>query len=313
MGQISANSGVASSILGTLSSATGLASGINIQNTVSQLIAIDSQPVNALTTTNTDLTNQETAVSQLSALLLSVQDATQTLGQASVWGSQTATSSDSAALSATVTGSPTAGTYQYTPLQTAQSQQLLSSGFQSASSALGGGTFTFRYGNTVNQGVSLSNINGGQGFKPGEIRITDRSGASAVINLSDAQNINDVVQDINSAGTIDVTASTDNGHIVLTDNTGDTLSSLEVQEVNGGTTAASLGLAGIDVASNSAAGQNILTLSSGLSLNALNDGSGIQTNTSALGRHQLYAARRHIGHNKSFRPDDPRRRHPSHQ
>ena len=131
--------------------------------------------------------------------------------------------------------------------------------------------------------MSLSNINGGQGFKPGEIRITDRSGASAVINLSDAQNINDVVQDINSAGTINVTASTDNGHIVLTDNTGDTLSSLEVQEVNGGTTAASLGLAGIDVASNSAAGQNILTLSSGLSLNALNDGSGIQTNTSALG------------------------------
>ena len=101
----------------------------------------------------------------------------------------------------------------------AQSQQLLSSGFQSTTAALGGGTLTFRYGNTVDQGVSLSEINGGQGFTPGEIRITDRSGASAVINLSNAQNINDVVQAINSAGTIDVTASTDDGHIVLTDNT----------------------------------------------------------------------------------------------
>ena len=89
----------------------------------------------------------------------------------------------------------------------------------------------------------MRNINGGQGFTPGEIRITDRSGASAVINLSQAQNIDDVVQAINSAGTIGVTASTDDGHIVLTDNTGGTTpSDSQVQEVNGGTTAASLGL-----------------------------------------------------------------------
>ena len=150
--------------MGVISASTGLSSGIDIAGTISKLMAINSQPVTALTTTDTTLTNQETAVSQLSALLLSVQDVTQTLGKASVWGSQTATSSDSSALSATVTGTPTAGTYQYTPLQMAQSQQLLSSGFQSATTALGGGTLTFRYGNTVDQGVSLSDINGGQGF-----------------------------------------------------------------------------------------------------------------------------------------------------
>ena len=206
--------------MGTITASTGLSSGIDIAGTISKLMAIASQPVTQLTTTDTTLTNRETAVSQLSALLLSIQDATQSLGQSSVWGSQTATSSNSAALSATVTGSPAAGTYEYTPVQMAQSQQLLSSGFASSTAALGGGTLTFRYGNTVNQGVSLSDINGGKGFTPGEIRITDRSGASAVINLSNAQNINDVVQAINSAGTIGVTASTDDGHLVLTDTSG---------------------------------------------------------------------------------------------
>ena len=184
--------------MGVISANTGLSSGINISGTISKLMAIDSQPVTALTNTDTTLTNQETAVSQLSALLLSVQDITQTLGNASTWGSQTATSSDPSALGATVTGTPTEGTYQYTPLQTAQSQQLLSSGFQSATTALGGGTLTFRYGNTVDQGVSLDDLNGGKGLSPGEIRITDSSGASAVIDLSAAQNIDDVVRAINT-------------------------------------------------------------------------------------------------------------------
>ena len=271
--------------MGVISANTGLSSGINISGTISKLMAIDSQPVTALTTTDTTLTNEETAVSQLSAMLLSVQDITQTLGQASTWGSQTATSSDPTALGATVTGSPTAGTYQYTPLQTAQSQQLLSSGFQSATTALGGGTLTFRYGNTVDQGVSLDDINGGKGFTPGEIRITDGSGASAVIDLSAAQNIDDVLQAINSAGTIDVAASTDDGHIVLTDNSGGS-GTLQVQEVNGGTTAASLGLTDltpVTSGSNSYAGGNILTLSANLQLGALNDGLGVQTNASSLG------------------------------
>jgi flagellar hook-associated protein 2 len=270
--------------MGQISANTGLSSGINITGTISKLMAIDSQPVNALTTTDTDLTNQETAVSQLSALLLSVQDITQTLGKATTFGSQTATSSDTSVLAATVTGTPAEGSYEYTPLQMAQSQQLLSSGFQSTTTALGGGTLTFRYGNTVDQGVSLADINGGQGFAPGEIRITDRSGASAVINLSDCQNIDDVVQAINSAGTIGVTASTDDGHIVLTDTTGANSSALQVQEVDGGTTAASLGLVSpASSTANSITGSDILTLSSNLQLNALNDGMGVQTNTSALG------------------------------
>ncbi len=265
--------------MGTITASTGLNSGIDIAGTVSKLMAISSAPRDALTTENTNLTNQQTAVTTLSALLLSVQFITTNLGKSSVYSSQTATSSNSSALGATVTGTPAVGTYQYTPLQTAESQQFLSSGYQSATSALGGGTLTFRYGSTVNQGVSLSNLNGGKGITPGTIRITDRSGASAQVNLTYAQNIDDVLNAINSAGTINVTASAVDGHIQLTDNTGQTVSDLKVQEVGNGSTAASLGLAGIDVAGTTASGQNIYTLSNNIQLSALNDGMGVRTNT----------------------------------
>ena len=123
--------------MGTITSSTGLNSGIDIAGTISKLMAISSQPRDALTSQNSDLTNQQTAVTSLDALLLSVQYISKNLGKSSVYSSQTATSSNPSALAATVTGTPTVGTYQYTPLQTAQSQQFLSSGYQSATSALG--------------------------------------------------------------------------------------------------------------------------------------------------------------------------------
>ena len=264
--------------MGRITASTGIASGINISGIVTQLVSLDSQPVTALQTQDTSLTNQQTAFSSLSALLLSLQSISQNLGQSATYQSQTATSSNPSALAVTVNGTPAAGNYQYTPIQTAQSEQLLSSGFQSATAALGGGTLTYRYGNTVDQGVALTNINGGQGFTPGQIRITDRSGASAVVNLSSAQNIDDVLNSINNSG-LNVTASAVDGKIQLTDNTGDTASNLQVQEVGNGSTAKSLGLSGINVASPTAAGQDIYTLSNGISLSALNDGMGVRVNS----------------------------------
>ena len=269
--------------MGTITSSTGINSGIDIASTVSKLMAISSQPVTTLTNTDTTLTNQQTAVNALATLLLAVQNDTQALGQSSIWGAQSATSSDTSALTATVTGTPALGTYEYTPLQMAQSQQLLSNAFQSATSALGGGTLTFRYGNTVNQGVSLAEINGGQGFSPGEIRITDGNGATAVVNLSNAQSIDDVVQAINSAGTINVTASTDDGQLVLA---GPNAAKIQVQEVGGGSTAKSLGLTSLtpNAAGTAVSGADIYTLASNIQLNALNDGKGVQMNPFDLGK-----------------------------
>jgi flagellar hook-associated protein 2 len=262
-------------------SGVGLITGLNISQLVSELMTVSEQPVTALNNQNTQLQNEQTAYQALMADLLGVQNAAKSLQQSALYTASSATSSDSSALTATVTGSPALGTYQFTPLQVAQAQQLLTNGFQSQTSSLGGGQFTFRFGADLNQTASLDNLNGGAGFVPGEIKITDSSGASAVVDLSAAQSIGDVLNDINDAG-LGVTAQIDPSgtSIDLVDTAGGT-SSLTVQEVGGGTTAASLGLIGSGVKSTATTidGQDIYYLSGNLSLDALNNGSGVSTST----------------------------------
>jgi flagellar hook-associated protein 2 len=266
--------------MGQIQTGVGLLSGFPIASTVNSLMQVAEIPYNDLTSQTNAVKQQEVDVNELASLLLAAQSDTDNLGKTSTFSSPTASSSDSNSLLATVTGTPPLGNYQFTPVKVAQQAQYLSSGFQSTSTALGGGTLTFRFGGNVQRSLPLAEINGGQGLTPGSIRITDRSGASAEIDLSTATSLNDVVNDINRNTTINVTAAIVGDHLQLTDNTGQTASKLIVQEVGGGTTAASLGLtgAGADVASNQIEGQDIVKLGSNLQLSALDDGNGVQTN-----------------------------------
>jgi flagellar hook-associated protein 2 len=271
--------------MGQIQTGVGLLSGFPIASTVNALMQVAEIPYNLLTSQNNALKQQQVDVNELSSLLLAAQYVSDNLGKTDTFNSPTAASSDSNALSATVTGTPPLGNYQFTPVKVAQQAQYLSSGFQSTSTALGGGTLTFRFGGNVQQSLPLADINGGQGLTQGSIRITDRSGDSAQIDLSNATSLDDVVQDINSNTTINVTASVVGNHLQLTDNTGQTRSNLIVQEVGGGRTAASLGLAGVNVAGNQAEGQDLVKLSSNLQLSALNDGNGVQTNVGVPDMH----------------------------
>ncbi len=173
-------------------------------------------------------------------------------------------------------GNPAVGTYSFTPVQTASSQQLLSQGFASTD-AVGAGSITIGKGGVVDPGISLDQLNGGTGIQRGQIRITDRSGASAVIDLSAARSVDDVLNAINSNTNINVSASASGDSFKLTDNSGGT-GNLKVQEVSSGKTAASLGLSGINVASNTATGADVLTLGSKTALSRLErwDGSATQ-------------------------------------
>lgn len=272
--------------MGQISSSVGLISGIPIGTIVSQLVSLDAAPRDRLTTQNTNLTNQDTAVKTITAQLLSLEFSAKALGSTSSGGiagstlfnQNSVTSSNPAVLTAatTTTASATPGNYQFTPLQLAQLQQLLSSGFSSQSANIGTGTLSFHFGPGVNNDTSLDILNGGAGFTRGKIRITDRSGSSAVIDLSNARTVNDVLDAINNNGTVNVTAQADGDHLRLTDNTGQFVTDLKVQEVNSGTTAASLGLANIDVAGTTANGADVVNLFNSLSLNQLNNGNGVQ-------------------------------------
>jgi flagellar hook-associated protein 2 len=262
--------------MGQIQSSIGLATGINIGAMVNSLTAINAEQVNQLTTQNQTLTSENSAITQLTALLTALQGVTNNLGEASLFNTPNVSSSNSSVLSATATGTPVAGTYEFTPVQAAQAQQVISNGLASATNPLGTGTISFRQGANLTQSMSLADLNAGAGVTPGEIRITDHSGASDVIDLSTAQTVNDVLTAINSDHNIDVTATADGNSIKLTDNTGITTGSLEVQEVGGGTTAASLGLSGIDTADSSAEGTSIVSLGANLNLSALNNGNGVR-------------------------------------
>jgi len=261
--------------MGRITSNIGLITGLPITDTVEQLVKVQARPRDLLVSRNETASMQLEAITNLTGLTLSLQVLAKNLAKTELYTETKATSSNASALSVSVTGTPPVGTYTFTPIQQAQAHQLISSGLVSDTQPLGAGEFTFRFGGEIDEGVSLDLINGGTGLERGKIRITDRSGASAEIDLRYARTIDDVLEAINGNSAINVTASAVGDRLQLTDHTGQTVSNLKVQEVGNTKTAASLGLAGIDVAANTAQGADILSLYDNLRLDLLNDGTGV--------------------------------------
>ncbi|QDU30987.1 Flagellar hook-associated protein 2 [Anatilimnocola aggregata] len=263
--------------MGRITSSVGLATGINIEDTVNKLIELSAKPRELASARKVAIGTQQAAITDLTAVTLGVQLAVRRLKNASIFTKSTITSS-STALTAVTTGAVAAGNYQFTAVRKAQNAQLLSAGVVAKDQPLGAGSFTFRFGGAITEPVSLDALNGGQGVTRGKIRITDRNGDSSVIDLRFAQTIDDVLTAINSADGIEVNASVSGDRLILTDQSGGT-SNLRVQEVSGGSTAADLGLANINVAANSATGNDVLRLSNSTALAQLNDGTGLSTRT----------------------------------
>ncbi len=266
--------------MGQLQSSVGLITGIPIQDTVDQLMAIAAIPRNTLQARTDAITAERTALDQVASLLLGFRFSATRLSSTSLYTSTRATSSDASLLSVTAKTDPPPqpGTYTFTPLQTATTHQAVSSSFTDVPGQLASGTFRIGVGGHVDRGVRLAELNSGEGVAAGLIRVTDRSGASAEIDLRTAVSIDDVLEAINSSGEIDVTASVAGDAIQLTDNSGGS-QNLRVKEVGLGTTAAALGLSGINAASDEATGSDIFSLHSGTLLSSLNDGTGVQVHS----------------------------------
>lgn len=262
-----------------ISTTVGLNSGIDIASLVDKLIEISSARRDKITERTEVLETEQAALTELTTSLYAAQNLAVDLGESRLFAEYEVSSSNSSALTATAGTGASAGTHQFTVLQTAACEQHVSGGYSSTTSKVGAGSFSFRFGDNVQRAARLDDLNGGQGISRGSIRITDRSGASALIDLSGAQDIDDVLETINSNTSINVTAEADGDHITLVDNTGQTVSNLKVQEVGTGTTAASLGLAGINVAADTADGQDIVSISADTELSFLNDGNGVHVST----------------------------------
>ena len=269
--------------MGQIQSNFGVITGFPIFDTVDQLISISARPRDLAISRSQQLSAEQISITQLTSLLVSFQGAVNNLADASVFDAKSVTSSNETLLtaSASTDGTPANGGYLFTPVRRAQAQHFLSNSIVDKDQTFGAGTFTLQSGGFVDRGVDLARLNDGGGVSRGEICITDGSGASAVIDLRFALTVDDVIKTINSETAVNVTTSTDGDHLRLSDNTGQTSSNLHVEDVNGGSTAADLGLAGIDLdltVATEADGQDVLRLYDGLSLTELNDGNGLSVN-----------------------------------
>jgi flagellar hook-associated protein 2 len=264
--------------MGRISSSVGLISGLNITDTVDQLIKVASTPKTILESRTKDLKNEQLALNTLSGKLLSLQYDIGKLTGTSLYQAKSASSSDANLLNVSVKsgGTPVAANYQFTPVRQASAQQFVSQRFDGLSTSFEAQSFSFRKGGFVSRGISLDELNGGSGVRRGQIRITDKNGDDAVIDLRYATTVDDVLAAINSNTDINVTADVVGDQIRLTDNTGQS-GTLSVQEVSGGKTATDLGLVAITAsgATTVATGSDVFTLHTGTRLSTLNDGNGV--------------------------------------
>jgi flagellar hook-associated protein 2 len=260
-----------------ITSTTGLISGINTSSLISQLISLDAAPVSLLQTRITSDQTLGAMYSSLGSQLSTLQTTAQSLEKPQTFQDTSATSSDPSILTATTTEGASVGTYSLRVARTVSTQQLVTGGFTDSTNAkVGAGTITIGEGggSQLATQTTLAELNGGSGVTRGQFRITDRSGASAVIDTSSAVSLDDVVADINSATNISVRASVVNNHLVLTDTSGQTSSNLIVQDLGTGTTAANLGIVA-NTATATVTGTNINYVGRSTLLAQLNDGRGV--------------------------------------
>ncbi|MDZ7620072.1 MAG: flagellar cap protein FliD N-terminal domain-containing protein, partial [Patescibacteria group bacterium] len=114
--------------MASITSTTGLVTGMDIAGLVDQLVKISSATRDRLRTRTDKLLQQQVAAATLGGLVASIKVSMNALGRTSNYQTLKATSSNATALSATLSGTPAVGTYEFTPLQAAQAQKNLSTG-----------------------------------------------------------------------------------------------------------------------------------------------------------------------------------------
>jgi len=267
--------------MSSISAANGLISGLPIQELVDSLISIQRRPITQLQTRLTDLSNRRAAYLQVTSQLLSIQNLGTRLANAEFFRRSTATSSNESAIVASATAGSAVGQFSFSVKSLATTHQLISGGFATAdASPVGAGTLTFESSQgTVNASTRLDTLRAQDGVQRGKFRITDRSGAGADVDLTTAGTVQDVIDAINSAAGISVSARVEGDHLVLTDLTGLSTGTLSVTEIGGGRTAQHLGLLGTS-SSGIITGQDLVSLSDTTRLTLLNDGNGVRTRKS---------------------------------
>ncbi len=259
----------------SISSSIGLVSGIDSGAIIQQLLALDAQAKTPIFQRIGGLNASNAALLDVNARLLAFKSASSTFRADDIFRSTNAMSSDEGVLLANARSSAIPGQYAFRVKQLVSTSQVMSGGFTSSTlEPLGLDSMSFEWGNgRLGREVLLEDLNGGAGVERGSIRIQDRSGNAAIVDLSLASSITEVIDAINDETGIAVTASLSGDRIVIEDGSGGT-GNLSIQDAGGTTTATDLGIVA-NVASDVVSGNVVNRLDELTLLSTLNDDNGV--------------------------------------
>ncbi len=262
--------------MGTISTGVGLASSLPIGDIVDALINAQQGPIVRLTQRAQQYATTDAGLQSLSANLLSLTTTLSSLGDESTYTKLVTNVSDRSILDVAPSPATPLGTYEFEAIRKAATQQLLSKGFANTDEqTIGEGTISIAGGGGLAVATSIDLLNGGEGIARGVFRITDGSGASAEIDVTDTATVTDILDLINDNNAISVDARVEGDAIVLEDTSGQSVSTFTVEEVGGGRAAADLGILK-STSGDTITGDDILTVSGDFTLDLINDGNGLR-------------------------------------
>jgi flagellar hook-associated protein 2 len=119
-------------------SSLGTGSGLNLSGMLTQLMAIEQQPVNLINTKEASFQAKLTAYGTLKSAVASFQTTSDALAASTLFDSNTATSSNTSVINATASTAAKTGSYSLNVVAKAQAQTLASATFASMSDPLNG-------------------------------------------------------------------------------------------------------------------------------------------------------------------------------
>ena len=165
-------------------SSAGIGSGIQVEEIVSKLVSLEKQPLVKLQSVASSMKTQLSVYSQVKSMVSTLSDAASKLAKNSSWGSTTATSSNSAAVSVQVSGTASATAFGIEVQQLARGQSAASAGLGVAGAPVGAGKLSIQLGAWS------------QAVPPG---FTGGATAAVDITVSATDSLSDVAAKINGA------------------------------------------------------------------------------------------------------------------
>ena len=137
-------------------SSTGIGSQLPVEEIVSKLVQLEKQPLVSLTKVASSMQTQLSVFSQVKSLMSTLSDSAAKLAKSSAWDGMLASSSNSTAVSVSVSGTTSATSFGINVQQLARGQSVASSVLGAAGAPVGGGSMSIQLGTWSANGTAFA-------------------------------------------------------------------------------------------------------------------------------------------------------------